>query len=155
MAIRFQHLGIEWEAVPTGTGHGVGFGSALPPVNRWGVVFRRLGEPAREYPAQVSASGPDSMTVPALTDALDEALVRDAIEGTPAAVHPREMAWAGGRHRYDTATIHEPLGYPVRYTATAARVSVFRVGRRVVSLWCGVGEYGCRSAVLDVAKAIP
>jgi hypothetical protein len=56
-------------------GHGVGFGSALPPVNRRGVRIRRVGEPSREYRAQVSASRPDSMTVSALTDALGEAIL--------------------------------------------------------------------------------
>ncbi|MBI4888380.1 MAG: hypothetical protein HY824_14895, partial [Acidobacteria bacterium] len=78
-----------WEATPTGMGHGVGFGH-LPAVNRWGVVFRRTDSPAKEYRAHVSASGPDSITVPALIDALDEALVRQAIEGSRYIYRPAE-----------------------------------------------------------------
>jgi hypothetical protein len=90
MAIRFQHLGSEWEATPSGMGHSVGFGSAPPPVNRWGFVFRRVGDPAREHRAHVSTLDPESPSQPALVEALEEALVRDAIEGSKYIYRPAE-----------------------------------------------------------------
>jgi len=44
---RFHHLGQEWEAVGTDTGHGVGFGY-LPSVDRWGVILRSVSNPQQD-----------------------------------------------------------------------------------------------------------
>ena len=81
MARRFQHLGVEWEATPTGTGHGVGTGF-LPSVDRWGFVFRRVSDPAREHRAHVSGSDAEHVTEDALIHALEEALMVEAIEAS-------------------------------------------------------------------------
>jgi len=80
---RFEHLGETWEAVPTGTGRGVGFvglGGALPAVNKWGVVFRSITKPDRgEYRADISHADPLHADEAELKSALEEQLVLAAI----------------------------------------------------------------------------
>lgn len=79
MSTRFSHLGQEWEATPTGTGHGVGSGH-VPAVDRWGVVFRSPSRPSRAYRGTISSPDPGAVPVSQLRDALDEQLVLAAIE---------------------------------------------------------------------------
>ena len=89
MSTRFQHLGREWEAAPTGTGHGVGFGFP-PQIDRWGVVFTVVGEPGREHRGSISAEDPGSVPVDELRSALNEQLVIAAIEKSPYVWRPAE-----------------------------------------------------------------
>jgi hypothetical protein len=78
---QFSHLGEEWIASATGTGHGVGFGNAIPAIDRWGVIFRSLTNPARgEYRASISASDPANATDVELKQALEEQLILAAID---------------------------------------------------------------------------
>ena len=86
--MQFVLLGATWDAVPTGIGHGVGFFSA--PVDRWGFVFKRVDDPLKEHRNHVTADSPDTATTDALKDALDEALVIDAIEGSKYTWRPAE-----------------------------------------------------------------
>ncbi len=79
MSTRFDHLGQEWEATPTGTGHGVGAGY-VPGINRWDVVFRSLSKPSRTYRGTISSPDPAAAPVSQLRDVLDEQLVLAAIE---------------------------------------------------------------------------
>jgi hypothetical protein len=67
----FQHLGVEWDASPTGMGHGVG-GGFMPSVDRWGFVFRRVSDPSKDA-NHVSAQEADKATTEALVHALEEA----------------------------------------------------------------------------------
>jgi hypothetical protein len=80
---RFEHLGETWEAVPTGTGRGVGFGGpggALPAINKWGVVFRSLTKPERgEYRADIAQPNPQQVGEAELRNALEEQLVLAAL----------------------------------------------------------------------------
>ena len=78
MTARFEHLGREWEATETGTGHGVGFGY-MPKVDRWGVVFKQVDGPD-EYIGHISAEDPSAVPVDELRAALEEQLVLAAIE---------------------------------------------------------------------------
>lgn len=61
MIRRFRHVDEEWEVEPTGTGHGVGSGY-VPPITSWGVMFRRLSNPAKG-PYFGSIAKPDVMQV--------------------------------------------------------------------------------------------
>lgn len=77
---RFQHLGQEWEAVGTGTGHGVGFGY-LPNVDRWGVIFRSVSKPEQgDYRGTISHSDPAAVDVDELKRVLEEVLAIAAID---------------------------------------------------------------------------
>lgn len=80
MSKRFRHLGQEWEAFGTGTGHGVGAG-ILPPINRWGVVFRSVTQPDRgDYRGgSISAADPAKVSEAELKSTLEEQLVTEAI----------------------------------------------------------------------------
>jgi hypothetical protein len=89
MSVKFQHLGEEWEATPTGTGHGVGTGF-LPSIDRWRVVFRRMKNPSREYRGSISTEDPGKADLNELTDALDEQLVIAAIEDSRYTWRPAE-----------------------------------------------------------------
>jgi hypothetical protein len=88
MAVQFQHLGREWQATPTGTGHGVGFGH-IPAVNRWGVIFRPI-DGTDEYRGQISAADPSAVSADELRAALDEPLVLAAIERSRYTWRPAE-----------------------------------------------------------------
>jgi len=80
MSTRFQHLNTNWEATGTGTGHGVGVGPTLPAVNRWGVTFKAVEDPSRQYRGTISAEDPGAVPEDELKDALEEQLVIAAIE---------------------------------------------------------------------------
>lgn len=89
MPTRFQHLGREWEATPTGTGHGVGSGF-LPSIDRWGVVFRAVDDPGNEYRGTISAEDPSKVPDDELRGALDEQLVIATIENSRYIWRPAE-----------------------------------------------------------------
>ena len=79
---RFQHLGQEWEAVGTGTGHGVGFGY-LPNVDRWGVILRSVSNPQQgdyRYRGSMSQSDPNAVDLDELKRVLEEVLTIAAID---------------------------------------------------------------------------
>ncbi|MDO8680676.1 MAG: hypothetical protein Q7R30_19335 [Acidobacteriota bacterium] len=79
---RFHHLGQEWEAVGTGTGHGVGFGY-LPSVDRWGVILRSVSNPQQgdyRYRGTMSKSDPNALDEKALKRVLEEVLTIAAID---------------------------------------------------------------------------
>lgn len=79
---RFQHLGQEWEALGTGTGHGVGTGY-LPTVDRWGVVFRSISNPQFgdfRYRGSLSKPDPQAVQLLELRQVLEEVLVIAAID---------------------------------------------------------------------------
>jgi len=81
-ARRFHHLGQDWEAVGTGTGHGVGAGY-LPSVNRWGVIFRSVSKPEQgdyRYRGTMSQSDPNGVHVEELKRVLEEVLTIAAID---------------------------------------------------------------------------
>ena len=80
MAKRFRHLGQEWEAVGTGTGHGVGFGY-VPEVDRWGVIFRSISQPEKgEYRGTMSKADPTALEDDELKRILEEVLVIAGID---------------------------------------------------------------------------
>lgn len=89
MSTRFQHLGTEWEATPTGIGHGVGVGF-LPSIDRWGVIFRAVDDPIKEYRGTISAEDPSKVPEDELRSALDEQLVIAAIESSRYIWRPAE-----------------------------------------------------------------
>ena len=80
MSKRFEHLDDEWVATATGTGVGSGaFGNALPPITRWGVVFRSMKNPEREYRGSLSGADPANVPEAELRSVLEEQLVLAAI----------------------------------------------------------------------------
>ena len=89
MSTRFQHLNREWEATSTGTGHGVGFGF-LPAIDRWGVVFRAIDDPSKQYRGTISAEDPSTVPEDELRGALEEQLVIAAIENSRYIWRPAE-----------------------------------------------------------------
>ena len=90
MPRRFQHLNQEWEAVGTGTGHGVGFGH-LPAVNRWGVIFRSISKPEQgEYRGTMPEADPQNLTEEDLKRILEEQLVISAIDRSRYTWRPAE-----------------------------------------------------------------
>ena len=90
MAKRFRHLDQDWEATATGTGHGVGFGNVAPAINRWGVIFRSVSDPSREYRGSISASDPASANDHELKEVLEEQLVIAAINRSRYVWRPAE-----------------------------------------------------------------
>jgi hypothetical protein len=75
-------LGQEWEALGTGTGHGVGFGH-LPSVNRWGVILRSVSNPQQgdyRYRGTMSQSDPNAVELEELRRVLEEVLTIAAID---------------------------------------------------------------------------
>lgn len=92
MSKRFHHLGQEWEAVGTGTGHGVGFGH-LPQVNRWGVIFRSISRPEQgdyRYRGTASQCNPEAVSEDELRRILEEPLVIAAIDRSRYTWRPAE-----------------------------------------------------------------
>lgn len=91
MPMQFNHLGEEWIATSTGTGHGVGWGDAIPSIDRWGVIFRSLTKPARgEYRASLSVPDPANATDNELKQALEEQLILAAINRSKYIWRPAE-----------------------------------------------------------------
>lgn len=94
MPKQFQHLGEEWLATGTGTGHSVGFvraGGALPSIDRWGVIFQSLSRPQRgEFSASISQSDPARVDDEDLRQALNEQLVLAAINRSHYVWRPAE-----------------------------------------------------------------
>jgi hypothetical protein len=77
---RFHHLGQDWEAVATGSGHGVGVGFP-PSVNRWGVILRSVSNPQQgEYRGAVSQPDPSAVSLNELHRLLEEVLTIAAID---------------------------------------------------------------------------
>ena len=77
---RFRHLGQEWEAVGTGTGHGID-GPYPPPIDRWGVVFRSVSKPEQgDYRGVLSKGDPSAVDVAELRSVLEELLAIAAID---------------------------------------------------------------------------
>ena len=90
MSRRFAHLGREWEAFATGSGHGVGFGFP-PPINRWGVTFRALtGDDRSDYRGSISKKDPESVSENELKRVLEEQLVLAAINRSKYVWRPAE-----------------------------------------------------------------
>ena len=85
----FQYLGDEWEVTPTDTGHRVAASWLKPIEHRWGFVFRSLSN-QKEYRNHVSARAPEAASQDALVQALEEALVIDAIESSRYVWRPAE-----------------------------------------------------------------
>src|SRR5688500_3360577 len=89
----FAHLGRNWEAWPTGTGHGVGAagqGGTLPAINRWGSVIRQVPAGRAEYRAGISGPDPAQVAEDELKAVLDEQLVIESINGSPFVWRPAE-----------------------------------------------------------------
>ncbi len=90
MTKRFNHLGQEWDATATGTGHGVGFGH-IPTVNRWGVVFQSVSNPSRgEYRGSISQADPGAVPDAELRASLEEQLVLASINRSQYTWRPAE-----------------------------------------------------------------
>lgn len=90
MSRRFQHLGQEWDATSTGTGHGVGFGH-IPQIDRWGVIFRSVSNQAQgAYRSSISNSDPSNVSEDELKGALEEQLVLEAINRSRYTWRPAE-----------------------------------------------------------------
>ncbi len=52
----------------------------MPAVNRWGVVFKAVDDPSRQYRGTISAEDPEAVSEDELKEALEEQLVIAAIE---------------------------------------------------------------------------
>jgi len=79
---RFHHLGQEWEAVPTGTGHGLG-SAYLPSIDRRGVILRSVSNPEQgdyRYRGTMSQSDPNDAALEELKDVLEEVLTIASID---------------------------------------------------------------------------
>ena len=73
---RFHHLGEEWEAEPTGTGHGVGSGH-VPAITSWGVMFRRVSKPDKgPYFGSISRPDVTQASEEDLRKSLEDAITR-------------------------------------------------------------------------------
>lgn len=72
----FSYKGQEWEVETTGTATGAGASTEgyLPPVTRWSVTFRQVGNPKTEVRGSIGAPDPNTLDADQLARELGRAL---------------------------------------------------------------------------------